>query len=93
MEQMERTSGVSIERGKISEKKDGPCYKVESYTRGGIKSRWMESANKYVNEYQCEAPNEIAREKKYEYEIGDEVYFFMFDDGRGMILGKIQRDL
>ncbi|MBQ6960873.1 MAG: hypothetical protein IJP78_07860 [Clostridia bacterium] len=93
MDKMEMTPCVGIERGKICDKKAGPCYKVESYTRDGVKSRWMESVNKYVNEYQCDSIYDIAHEKKYEYEIGDEVYFFMFDDGRGMILGKMQRDL
>lgn len=24
-----------------------------------------------------------------QYDIGDDVYFFMFDDGRGMILGRM----
>lgn len=59
---------VGFERGKVCEKKNGPLYKVESYTRDGIVSRWIEAV-------------------QGEYQIGDNVYFFMFDDGRGMILG------
>ena len=55
MDKMEMTPCVGIERGKICDKKAGPCYKVESYTRDGVKSRWMESVNKYVNEYQCDS--------------------------------------
>ena len=61
---------VGFERGKVCGKKTGPLYKVESYTRDGIVSRWIEAV-------------------QGEYQIGDNVYFFMFDDGRGMILGRM----
>lgn len=85
MDKTESTQGVAIERGKISEKKAGPLYRVESYTRDGVKTRWIESINKYINEYSGDPPVE----DKYEYMVGDQVYYFMFDDGRGMIVGKM----
>lgn len=80
-------SGAFIDRGKIVEKSAGPVYRVESYTRYGVQTRPIESINKYVNEYRGDPPAEY----KYEYSVGDEVYFFMFPDGRGMILGKMLR--
>ena len=61
---------VGIERGEISEVKSGPLYRVKSYTRDGVITRWIEAA-------------------QGEYEEQDKVYFFMFDDGRGMILGRM----
>lgn len=60
---------VEIDRGRISGK-DGTLYRVESYTRGGVLSRWIEAV-------------------QGEYALNDSVYFFMFDDGRGMILGRM----
>lgn len=87
MDKEKETYGAAIERGKIAEKKAGPLYKVESYTRDGVKTRWMEAINQYVREYEGDPP----QENKYEYAVGDEVYYFMFDDGRGMILGKMIR--
>lgn len=87
MERNEATPGVSIERGKIVEIQ-GDRYVVESYTKGGVKTRPIEAVNKYVNEYEGQPP----KERKYdEYLVGDSVYFFMFGDGRGMILGKMVR--
>ena len=91
MDRMEGSGAVFIERGKICEKKAdaraGYVYKVESSTRGGILSRWMEAVSACANEYREEMP------MRYEYAVGDEVNFFMFGDGRGMILGRIRRDL
>ena len=78
---------VTIERGTIKEKKAGPYYKVESMSRDKIKTRWIRSINEYIVEYEGEPP----RERKFQYDIGDEVYYFMFPDGRGMILGKMER--
>ena len=92
MEKNETTPGVTIERGKIVEK-SGRNYKVESYTRSGVTTRWIEAMNEYVNEYRSDPPyEEAAYENKYAYNQGDEVYYFMFPDGRGMILGKMKRD-
>lgn len=79
---------VYVERGRITDKRkhDQFQYKVESMTRKGVTSRWMEAVGAYVNEYTEDV------EDKYEYNPGDEVYCFMFPDGRGMILGKMTRD-
>lgn len=89
----EEPRAVSIERGIIREYKSdaqaGRVYKVESCTRGGVKSRWMEAVNAYVKEYTGEPP---ARDK-YAYGTGDLVNYFMFPDGRGMIIGKVRKDL
>lgn len=63
-------NAVGLDRGRIAEKKTGPLYRVESYTRGGILSRWIEAA-------------------QGEYAVNDNVYFFTFDDGRGLILGRM----
>lgn len=60
---------VGIDRGRISEK-NGALYRVASYTRDGVLSRWMEAV-------------------QGEYAPEDKVYFFMFDDGRGMIVGRM----
>lgn len=86
----EKTGGVFIERGKISEKRQRANwqYKVESATRRGVVSRWMEAVSAYCNEYTETEENN----GKYEYNVGDEVYYFMFGDGRGMIIGVMTRD-
>lgn len=86
MSDEKKTAVVGIERGKIIDA-EGSTFKVESYTKGGVKTRFIEAINQYVNEYEGEPP----AENKYAYAIGDEVFFFMFPDGRGMILGKIKR--
>ena len=92
MEKSEMTPGAAIERGKIIEKSGGK-YRVESYTRSGVTTRWIEAINQYVNEYRSDPPyEEAAYENKYSYSIGDEVYFFLLPDGRGMILGKMTRE-
>ena len=62
-------SVVGIERGRISAR-DGALYRVQSYTRDGVVTRWIEAL-------------------QGEYERDQDVYFFMFDDGRGMILGRV----
>lgn len=94
MDSMENTSVVGFERGTIKEKKADTLpnryvYKVKSATRDGIVSRWMESVNANINEYQDKPPEEV----KAEYYVGDLVYYFMFSDGRGMVLGKVRKDL
>ena len=88
----EQVLGAFLDRGKIVEKSAGPLYRVESYTREGVKTRWIESINQYVNEYKSVLPYDAeAQQDKFEYAVNDEVYFFMFPDGRGMILGKLLR--
>lgn len=90
MDKTEKTGGVFIERGKIVEKRKAGNwqYKVESATRKGVKSVWMEAVGAYCNEY-TDAEHE---EGKYEYSVGNEVYYFQFTDGRGMILGVMLRE-
>ena len=46
----------------------------------------MQCVNLYVNEYKGDPPVE----DKFQYKPKDRVYFFMFPDGRGMILGKME---
>ena len=86
-------AGAFIERGSICEKKPdaraGYMYKVTSSTRDGVKSRWMEAVSACVSEYKGEPP----ALDRFEYQVGDEVNYFMFGDGRGMILGRIRRDI
>lgn len=90
MDKTEKTGGISVERGKITAKRLRAClqYKVESETRKGVDSRWMEAVSAYCNEYTDAKHNE----GKFEYSVGEEVYYFMFADGRGMILGPMTRD-
>lgn len=90
----ESTGTVGFERGTISEKKpdtlpDRFLYKVQSSTREGVATRWMESVNAAAYEYRGSS----SREEKYQYAVGDAVYYFMFPDGRGMVLGKVRKDL
>ncbi len=65
---------VGFERGEIVQKKGGPLYRVKSLTRNGIVSRWIKA---------------IPQENDSEFSIGDKAYFFMFEDGRGMVLGPV----
>ena len=93
MEKKETAKLIGIERGIISQKKSDASavyvYKVKSQTRDNIESRWMEAACAYTHEWKGEPP---ARDE-YEYSVGDLVNYFMFPDGRGMILGKVRKDL
>lgn len=96
MDKSESTGIVGFERGEIIEKKEDEVfqnqylYKIKSSTRDGLKSRWMEPINAYINEYTGDDP---PVKDKYEYLVGDLVNYFMFPDGRGMILGKIRKDI
>ena len=91
-ERCESTTPVAIELGEICEKKTssaGNVYKVKSCTRDGVVSRWMEAVNAGVNEYTGEPPSE----QKCSYAVGLLVYFFMFSEGGGMVLGPAKKDL
>ncbi len=81
MKDNDKTLPVGIERGKIISGGPG-AYVVESYTRGGVQTRPIAAASEYVSECTCDGKS------KYLYSAGDEVFYFMFPDGRGMILGK-----
>lgn len=76
MDKCEQTGGAAFDRGRVTGKRSRTNlqYRMESYTRKGVKTRWMESVG------------------DTEYGVGDEVYFFMFPDGRGMVLGRMSRD-
>lgn len=74
--QEDRTTTAGIERGRIVDARDG-AFKVSSYSRGGVISRYLHVLQQGL---ETDSPG-----------VGDEVYFFMFPDGRGMILGKIER--
>ena len=94
MDKSESTSVVGFERGEICDKKPDSkpkryLYKVKSSTRDGLISRWMEPTSAYVNEHQ----DAETGEDKNEYYVGDLVNYFMFPDGRGMILGKVRKDI
>ena len=93
MDKSEETRIVGFERGEIYAKKPDTLprrylYKVKSASRDGLISRWMEPVSAYANEH-----HEEEEEQKYEYDVGDLVNYFMFGDGRGMILGKIRKDI
>lgn len=81
--------GAKFDRGIITEVQEGDNlqYKVKSLTDKDVTSRWMEAVGAYLNEYTEDEGND----GKYAYAVDDEVYFFMFPDGRGMILGKMLR--
>ena len=89
MENTERTMPVAFERGIVKEKRiaEGGYwwqYRVESLTRSGIRSLWMD----------CVDPWEHIKPEGDDNEgfaIGTKVNYFQFGDGRGMILGKIER--
>lgn len=89
MEKICVTGGGLFDRGVITDRREETNwqYKVQSLTHGKTNSRWMEAVGAYCNEYT--KADESAG--KYTYQINDEVYFFMFPDGRGMILGKMLR--
>ncbi len=85
MSEKEKNEGaepIQIERGRITAARGGPMYKVASYTRKGVTSRWMEAQSKYTNELERDG---------HPYSVGDEVFYFQFGDGRGMIIGKMTR--
>lgn len=85
MDKIETTGFVCIQRGQIDRIEDGG-FVVKSLTRRDVESRPIKCANAYVKEFSGEPP----AEDKYQYRPGDRVYFFMFPDGRGMILGKME---
>ena len=85
MDKSEIAGAVIIDRGVIDRIEDGG-FIVKSLARMDVESRPMQPVNRYVNEYKGDPPVE----DKFEYKPKDRVYFFMFPDGRGMILGKME---
>lgn len=86
MQENENRQGATIDRGKIIREESGG-YVVSSYQNPQAVTRPMKPVNEYVREYEGDPPIE----RKYTYATGDEVYFIMFPDGRGLILGKMER--
>ena len=80
--------GALIERGKIFAR-EGTRYKVVSLDRPEVVSRWMRASSFFVNEREDEEGSVI----RYSYAVGDPVFFFMFPDGRGLILGRIEAEV
>lgn len=88
--------GARIERGIIA-KANGTQYKVKSLDRDGIISPWIEvlsiepkirisvTHDQYENTV---SETLTASYQPSEYTVGDMVYFFLFNDGRGAIIGK-----
>jgi len=89
--------GARIERG-IIDKKENELYKVRSLDRDGVVSLWigeLKTAPKLEINMKHDVNGETITEQvkvnyaSSEYALNDEVYFFIFPDGRGAILGKI----
>lgn len=82
--------GARIERGTIDEV-SGSRYKVKSLSRDGVKTPWIEVLSVNPELYVLNEDGTRGQDVKHkptEYASGDMVYFFMFPDGRGAILGK-----
>ena len=88
--------GARIERGEITESK-GTMHKVKSLDREGITTPYLgvleidPKIKINVAHDQYDAMVNETLEAEYtptEYAMGDMVYFFMFADGHGAILGK-----
>jgi len=88
--------GARIERGAIDEV-NGSRYKVSSLCRDGVKTPWIETLSitpvlyaDVAHDKETVITNEriTVEYKPTEYKMGDTVYFFMFSDGHGAILGK-----
>jgi len=69
--------GAMIERGEISAA-EGEKYRVRSLSRDGIESLALPLMQK------------MCSENEEEYAVGDRVYYFMFPDGTGGIIGKFE---
>lgn len=90
MDRTEETRDVTIERGTVREKRipEGGFwwqYKVESITRDGLKSLWMEAAVFWEHMTMPETGGTANKG----FDVGTNVYYFMFGDGRGVILDRI----
>lgn len=88
--------GARIERGTIEEV-SGTQYKVKSLSRDGVKTPWIEALSiepelyanvKHDREAETVSERIEVKYKPTEYKAGDMVYYFMFSDGHGAILGK-----
>lgn len=90
--------GARFERGTI-DKANGTQYKVKSLDRDGVVTPWIGVLSidptiktDVMHDKYDSAVNETLT-SKYEpskYTVGDMVYFFLFGDGHGAILGKAE---
>lgn len=81
--------GAVIERGEITEVQEGEerLCRVRSLTRDGITSPPI-PALKISREAHISAGDGNIQNEYESYAVGDRVYFFLFNDGHGMIIGK-----
>lgn len=88
--------GARVERGEITES-NGRQYKVKSHDRDGVITPWISvlEINPKItagvtHDQGGSSVNETltAEYSSTEYTVGDMVYFFLFADGHGAILGK-----
>lgn len=79
--------GAIIERGEITGMENGG-YIVKSLSRHGVTTPPI-PAQEAIKEIIVDGEHAVHIE--YEtYAAGDRVYFFMFDDGRGMVIARIK---
>lgn len=90
--------GARIERGEITSS-GGGRYKVKSLDREGVSTPWIKVLDMTPkvelqvthDRYDSTVTEKIeATYTPSEYTVGDMVYFFMFSDGHGAILGKAE---
>ena len=79
--------GAIIERGEIMGMEDGG-YIVKSLSRMGVITPPIQAQEPIEK---INAGTDAGFEIEYrKYAAGDRVYFFMFDDGRGMVIAPIK---
>ena len=79
----EHMYGAMIERGEITAiLEEG--YEVKSLSRPGVTTPPI-PAQERIEKIIVDAEHN-ARIEYREYAVGDRVYFFMFDDGKGMVI-------
>lgn len=75
--------GARIERGRILRSMGGG-WEVESYDRPGVITPPLKTIDD--NKYTVTVEETTYTIHKPGYQAGMDVYFFMFDDGKGLIL-------
>ena len=80
-------SGAAIERGIIT-KVIGETYRVKSYTRSNVETPPIPAVVKLCY-CTCEYCNSPVCDKKIPLKEGDKVFFCLFDDGTGIVIGKM----
>lgn len=80
MKQEKEMFGTMIEQG-IIVSIQGDGYRIDSYSRDGLTTKPI----KAIADWDIDENGIPVRR----YGIGDKVFFFLFEDGNGMILGKL----